>query len=94
VTDTYFRDSLLIDMTADETTRRGAGFTRSDQIGKVFVVLSRDMRQCLICECVFTRRASAEHAKVVCSPAIPCGAEHALGAVRTSVDCRFLFCSK
>jgi hypothetical protein len=48
----------------------------------------------LICERVFTRRASAEHAKVVCDPAIPCGAEHALGAVRTSVDCRFLSCSK
>jgi hypothetical protein len=85
VTNLYLRHSLT-DMTADETTRRGASFTPSDQIGKVFVVLSQDLRQCLICERLFARRASAEHAQVVCSPAIPCGAEHALGAVRTSVD--------
>ena len=56
-------------MTADDKTRLGASFTRSDQIGKVFVVLSQDMRQCLICERVFTRRASAEHAKTICYPA-------------------------
>ncbi len=84
MTNLYVRDSLN-DMTADKTAQRGAGF-RTDHIGKVFVVLSQDLRQCLICERVFTRRASAEHAKVVCSPAIPCGAEHALGAVQTSVD--------
>jgi hypothetical protein len=61
--------------------------SRNDEaVGKIFAVLNQDMRQCLICERGFTRRASAEHAKVVCSPAIPCGAEHALGAVRTSVD--------
>jgi hypothetical protein len=67
VTHLYLRDSL-IDMTADETTQRGAGFTRSDQLGKVFVALSQDMRQCLICERVFTRRAASEHAKVACHP--------------------------
>lgn len=72
-------------MSADKTAQGGAGF-RTDHIGKVFVVLSQDLRQCLICERVFTRRASAEHTKVVCSPAISCSAEHALGAVQTSVD--------
>jgi hypothetical protein len=68
VTNLYLRDSL-IDMTADETTRRGAGFTRSDQIGKVFVVLGQDMRKCLICDEVFTRKGAAEHTAMVCCPA-------------------------
>lgn|SRR5450432_968658 len=37
--------------------------------------------------CVLDRHSEEQvFAKVVCSPAIPCGAEHALGAVRTSVD--------
>lgn len=69
MTNLYLRDSLLIDMTADKTTRRGADFTRTDQIGKVFLVVGQDVRKCLICEQFFTRRASAEHAKVACRPA-------------------------
>jgi hypothetical protein len=67
----YLRDSLLIDVTTDETTRRETGSTRSDQIGKVFIVVGQDVRKCLICEQFFTRRASAEHAKVPCYPACP-----------------------
>jgi hypothetical protein len=66
VTNLYVRDSLLIDMTADKTTRRETGSTRSDQIGKVFAVVGQDVRRCLICEQFFTRRASAEHAKLDC----------------------------
>jgi hypothetical protein len=62
----YVRDSLLIDMTVDHKTRRDTGSTRSDQIGKVFVVIGQDVRKCLVCEQLFTRRASAEHANVVC----------------------------
>jgi hypothetical protein len=73
-------------MTADDKTRRGAESTRADQIGKVFLVVGQNVRKCLVCEQLFTRQASAEHAKVLCYPAIPCGAEHALGAGRTSVD--------
>jgi hypothetical protein len=61
-----FRDSWLTDMTADETTRRGATSTRTDQIGKVFLVVGRDVRRCLVCEQLFRKRASAEHAKVGC----------------------------
>lgn len=64
MTETYVRDSL--DMTADEQTRRETGSTRSDQIGKVFIVVGPDVRRCLICEQFFTRRASAEHADVIC----------------------------
>ncbi len=69
MTNVYVRDSLLIDMTADEKTRRGADSTRTDQIGKVFIVVGQDVRKCLVCEQFFTRRASAEHAKMICYPA-------------------------
>ena len=62
----YLRDSLLIDMTADEKTQRDAGSIHTDQIGKVFTVVGQDVRRCLVCEQFFTRRASAEHAKVAC----------------------------
>ena len=66
MTRVYVRDSLLIDMTTDEQTRLGADSTRTDQIGKVFIVVGQDVRKCLICEQRFTRQASAEHAKVSC----------------------------
>ena len=62
---------LPLDMTADEKTQRDAGSTRSDRIGKVFAVLSKGMRLCLICEGAFTWQASREHAKVSCRPAVP-----------------------
>ncbi len=57
-------------MTADEITRRGADSIRADQIGKVFVALVQDMRRCLVCEQLFTRRAASEHAAVTCMPCI------------------------
>jgi hypothetical protein len=66
VTRVYLRDSSLIDMTADEKTRRETGSARSDQIGKVFLVVGQDVRRCLICEQLFTRRAASEHATVPC----------------------------
>ncbi len=65
----YLRDSLLIDMTPDDKTRLDVGFTHTDQIGNVFAVVGQDVRKCLVCEQLFTRRASAEHANVVCHPA-------------------------
>jgi hypothetical protein len=39
-----------------------------DRIGKVFYVLGQDMRQCLICDGVFTGQAAAEHAGTACLP--------------------------
>ena len=69
MTNLYLRDSLLIDMTADKTTRRGTDSTRTDQIGKVFIVVGQDMRECLVCEQFFSRRSSAKHASVPCYPA-------------------------
>jgi hypothetical protein len=68
VTRVYVRDSLLIDMTAADKTRRNAGSISSDQIGKVFIVVGLDVRRCLICDGVFTRHGAAEHAGSVCRP--------------------------
>jgi hypothetical protein len=67
VTNLYVRDSLLIDMTVDDKTRRGRGSTRRDQIGKVFIVVGQDVRKCLICDGVFMRQGAAEHANAACS---------------------------
>lgn len=55
-------------MTTDKNIQRGAGSVRSDQIGKVFIVVGQDVRQCLICDGVFTRHGAAEHANAGCSP--------------------------
>jgi hypothetical protein len=38
----------------------------TDHIGKVFHAVSRDVRQCLVCEQIFTRQAASEHALVNC----------------------------
>ena len=65
MTEVYVRDSL-IDMTADKQTQSGEGSIRTDQIGKVFVAVGRNVRQCLVCEQLFTRRAASEHAKAAC----------------------------
>ena len=43
--------------------------SRNDEvIGKIFVALSKDMRQCLICDGVFTKQGAAAHAGAVCHP--------------------------
>ncbi len=39
-----------------------------DHVGKVFVAVARDMRKCLICNSLFTRRGAAEHVETVCHP--------------------------
>jgi hypothetical protein len=41
--------------------------TQIETVGKVFVVV-RGMRQCLICESMFTPQQAAEHATAPCSP--------------------------
>jgi len=53
-----------------QETRRGEGSTRTDRIGKVFAVVGQELRQCLICESVLTRRAASEHARIVCRPEV------------------------
>jgi len=57
-------------MAADDKNERGAACARTDQVGKVFIVVGQRVRQCLVCEELFTRLASAEHAKVICYPAV------------------------
>lgn len=67
MTNLYLRDSL-IDMASDDKAQRDAGFIHTDRIGKVFIVVGQNVRKCLICEQLFTRRAASEHAKAVCHP--------------------------
>jgi len=40
----------------------------ADQIGKVFVVRSHGLRQCLVCGELFTRTTARAHADVNCYP--------------------------
>ncbi len=38
-----------------------------DQIGKVFMALGQDLRQCLMCDGVFTRQAASKHSTMPCT---------------------------
>jgi hypothetical protein len=58
-------------MAATDKNERGAACAPTDQVGKVFVVVGQQVRKCLVCEELFTRRASAEHSKVICYPTLP-----------------------
>lgn len=58
-------------LAAGEKTQRCDGSARTDQVGKAFIVVCRGVRKCVICDELFTWRASAEHAKVACYPAVP-----------------------
>ena len=40
----------------------------SEQVGKVFLALANDLRQCLVCDRLFTREAGAKHAGATCFP--------------------------
>ena len=57
-------------MKADEQTQRGVNFVANDRTGKVFAPVGRDMLLCLICENVFTRQSSREHARSTCRLAV------------------------
>ena len=67
-TDSKRPRGLLLDMTANDKDARGAACARTDQVGKVFVVVGQRVRKCLVCEELFTRRAASEHAAVPCMP--------------------------
>jgi hypothetical protein len=58
----YLRDSLLIDVIADEKTTRARVSIRTDHIGMVFVVVRRDVRRCFICEQIKSRLKTPERA--------------------------------
>jgi len=53
-------------VTTDERTKRDVGSITADQIGKVFVVGSHGLRQCLVCGELFTRTTARAHADVNC----------------------------
>jgi hypothetical protein len=53
-------------MTAGEKTQRDVGSIHTDRIGKVFIVVGQNVRKCLVCEQLFTRRAASEHANLAC----------------------------
>ncbi len=55
-------------MAADDKNERAAVCARTDQVGKVFLVVGQRVRQCLVCEELFTRRAARDHAMVPCMP--------------------------
>jgi hypothetical protein len=42
----------------------------ADQIGKVFLVRSHGLRECLVCGELFTRRTAPAHAVANCYPAV------------------------
>jgi len=54
-------------MIADRKVKRSDRLA-DDRTGKVFMMLSHDTRKCLVCEQVFTREVSRDHAKVACYP--------------------------
>ena len=55
-------------MISGDQSSRDATITSDEVIGKVFIVVSQDRRQCLICDCMFTPRGAAEHAGTLCHP--------------------------
>jgi hypothetical protein len=56
-------------MTTNDQSRLDA-VASDDQIGKIFVALSQDMRQCLICDGVFPTQGAADHSATLCYPQI------------------------
>jgi len=42
--------------------------TNDEVVGKVFIAVSQDVRRCLICESLFTRKGAALHARTICHP--------------------------
>ncbi len=57
-------------MTINERTTRDVGSINADLIGKVFVVRSPGLRECLVCGELFTRTTARAHAEVNCSPSV------------------------
>jgi hypothetical protein len=57
-------------MIRDSKSNRSEAVVR-DKIGKIFLIVSTDrvlLRQCLVCEEMFTRQESAEHFRAACHP--------------------------
>ena len=48
---------------------------RSDRTGKPFLVLAYSLRQCLVCEQIFSRQSAPQHAFQICYPKLRCASE-------------------
>lgn len=59
--------AFLVNMTVRDKSERSTDSVRTDQTGKVFIALGQGVRQCLICEGLFTRRAAFEHSLAPCA---------------------------
>ena len=66
------------------TSIAGSREERTDRIGKVFKVVALDLRQCLICEGVLTRKAAFGHARMTCHPCHPARPESVTNCERKS----------
>ena len=60
----------------------------ADVVGKVFITVSQDVRRCLICESLFTRRGAALHARTICHPSEGDSAFHG-GGRKWQIEKRF-----
>jgi len=49
---------------------RSAAPVPADLVGKVFQVMSRDVRRCLICNCLLSPHSAAKHTGTVCTPTV------------------------
>jgi len=55
-------------MIGETTGKQTEAVVHDEAVGKVFIVVSDDMRRCLICDQLFTRQGSFEHSKTICYP--------------------------
>lgn len=39
-----------------------------EKVAKIFIVIADDVRQCLICDRMFSRNESFQHSKTICYP--------------------------
>ena len=52
------------------STKYGSRANGTDQIGKLFIVRSHGLRECLVCGELFARHTAPAHSDVKCYPAV------------------------
>ena len=55
-------------MTFDTTCKRLGAAAHDESVGKIFLVISKDTRKCLVCDQLFTREGSFRHSMTTCYP--------------------------
>ena len=50
------------------TTNSACSAFADERVGKAFTVIATDLRKCLVCEDLFTRKQALKHAQTVCYP--------------------------